>query len=1199
MNIIKKQANLHVIFIMVLITVLLFVPILRSAATAMASTTPTQWADVKSFPISSGIIDEVSCASSVDCVAMGSDGDPLYSTVGGVTWKAGTIPTTSYLLSAVSCTNFLNCVAVGYNYTVSTGDVGVALISADGGVSWQAVTLPADISALSSVSCTNQYDCIAIGNYSPNQFGTAIEITTTDGGLNWSKITLPQADNGLESISCATALDCIAVGSYYNGSTTSGFAISTVNGGISWQADSMQTGITNLNYVTCPTALDCQSSGIYYDGYSYSPTVIHTTDGGLTWESGVFFDFVESILSISCETVSDCFAVEGQPNNGTATGALYQTTNGGSTWNEIPIPSDVGGLYGISCYSASNCIAGGIGIGDGPVVIRSNDSGVTWTDSSLPINGVTLNEISCPTVSNCVSVGDFQNSLGNVGIAVSTTNGGLTWNDFIFPQKLSSLLSVSCGSAFDCVAVGFYSDGSNFTGAIFSTTDGGLTWNQASTMPGLAYFQSVSCSNSLDCMTVGSNSKSLTVSLTSTDGGLAWNVNTAPPTIGDLFNVTCSSSTDCMAQGYESTTLNSSTTFSPEIYYTVDGGYNWNIATIPLNTDVITSISCVNSFDCLAVDYNGTSMSTSDGGMTWSQKSAAPAGTTLKSVSCSSVLDCTAVGYSLITGIPTAVAINTSDGGLTWSQEDLPPSAKELRGVSCPNALDCFTVGDGYNPNSYELILNTGPNINRVSPNTGDISIGTLVTITGSGFIGINTVMFGSTPATNFTVESGTTIKAISPPESLGTVNITVTGYGGTSQITNSDEFTYLNEGAYHPLNPTRIVDTRAGATDPSTYAGNSIGPGSSLDIPVINTDYDGVPSSATAVIANITALDSTQNNDYLTVYPTGIVRPNTSVLNINANERPVSNVVEIPIGLNGSISVFNYSGKVDVLIDIEGYVGPSSDMSGLFNPVNPFRIADTRMNSGYQYSGQTLSKGKILNLVVTGQSSGSNTIPSSNVEAVLLNITETNASSDGGYLTVYPTAALPNSPPDTSTLNFNAWQSVSNRVIVPVGVDGQISVYAGSSSADVVVDISGWFTGNSVSSTGNKFIPVSPVRIADSRDGSGLLLQGHPLQPGNLNELGNPDSIQTFGVSGDNIPSTAIAVVVNITTTNTTTNGGYLTEFPGNSAPQGTSDLNWNRGETVANCAIISLSSSGIFNVANAISSSDVIVDVTGYYVK
>ena len=81
--------------------------------------------------------------------------------------------------------------------------------------------------------------------------------------------------------------------------------------------------------------------------------------------------------------------------------------------------------------------------------------------------------------------------------------------------------------------------------------------------------------------------------------------------------------------------------------------------------------------------------------------------------------------------------------------------------------------------------------------------------------------------------------------------------------------------------------------------------------------------------------------------------------------------------------------------------------------------------------------------------------IPTSGVGAVALNVTVSNPLA-GGFLTVFPSEA---SRPNASNLNFVVGQTVANMILVPVGSDGRVALFNGSSAkVDVIVDVLGWF---------------------------------------------------------------------------------------------------------------------------------------------
>jgi uncharacterized repeat protein (TIGR02543 family) len=79
------------------------------------------------------------------------------------------------------------------------------------------------------------------------------------------------------------------------------------------------------------------------------------------------------------------------------------------------------------------------------------------------------------------------------------------------------------------------------------------------------------------------------------------------------------------------------------------------------------------------------------------------------------------------------------------------------------------------------------PTITNLNPSIGDAVGNNSIVITGTGFTNASAVMFGSKPATSYTVNSPTQITAVSP-SGTGTVGVQVTSPGGTSSASN---FTY------------------------------------------------------------------------------------------------------------------------------------------------------------------------------------------------------------------------------------------------------------------------------------------------------------------------------------------------------------------------------------------------------------------------
>ncbi len=85
----------------------------------------------------------------------------------------------------------------------------------------------------------------------------------------------------------------------------------------------------------------------------------------------------------------------------------------------------------------------------------------------------------------------------------------------------------------------------------------------------------------------------------------------------------------------------------------------------------------------------------------------------------------------------------------------------------------------------------------------GPTAGGNTVTINGNGFTKATAVYFGSTAATNVTVNSnGTQITATAPAGSAGTVDVTITTANGTSATSSADQYTYDAPPAVSGVSP-------------------------------------------------------------------------------------------------------------------------------------------------------------------------------------------------------------------------------------------------------------------------------------------------------------------------------------------------------------------------------------------------------------
>lgn len=362
--------------------------------------------------------------------------------------------------------------------------------------------------------------------------------------------------------------------------------------------------------------------------------------------------------------------------------------------------------------------------------------------------------------------------------------------------------------------------------------------------------------------------------------------------------------------------------------------------------------------------------------------------------------------------------------------------------------------------------------------------------------------------------------------------------------------------GAYVPLCPTRVLDTRTTGPVPA---------GGHVDVQIAGTG--GVPASVSAVVINLTAV-TPDTNGYLTAYAAGTSRPGASNLNFLTG-RTVANLAIVPVSPGGQIALFNGSaGPTHMLADIQGYYvsGTGSD-NGTVTPLSaPTRILDTRLGSTSVAPGASIAV----------QVGGAHGIPSG-IGAVAINLTVTRPAA-GGYATAY---GADSARPGASTLNFVAGQTIANLAIVPVSPSGQIRLYNGSSgTTHVVVDVQGYVQAGTAANAGG-YVAQTPARLLDTRLGSG------PIGGGSAITLHLPPGAATAG-----------AVAINLTVTGPT-GRGYITAYPSGTARPTSSNLNFLTGQTVAGLAIVPVGADGTVTLYNGSPGSvQLVADLEGYVV-
>jgi hypothetical protein len=190
------------------------------------------------------------------------------------------------------------------------------------------------------------------------------------------------------------------------------------------------------------------------------------------------------------------------------------------------------------------------------------------------------------------------------------------------------------------------------------------------------------------------------------------------------------------------------------------------------------------------------------------------------------------------------------------------------------------------------------PTITAISPTSGPTAGGTSVTITGTGFVNGATVRFGATQSATVTVNSATSITAVSPASlTAGPVTLTVTTSGGT---VNFSSFTYnATAPTVSSFSPTSggIGFTLVTITGTNFLTGSTVRFGTSAFVPaqVLSTTQlrVTVPTGATTgaiTVQTVNGLTGTSRSNF-----TVVARPVLSTMT------PISGLVGSTVTITGT----------------------------------------------------------------------------------------------------------------------------------------------------------------------------------------------------------------------------------------------------------------------------------------------------------
>ena len=218
----------------------------------------------------------------------------------------------------------------------------------------------------------------------------------------------------------------------------------------------------------------------------------------------------------------------------------------------------------------------------------------------------------------------------------------------------------------------------------------------------------------------------------------------------------------------------------------------------------------------------------------------------------------------------------------------------------------------------------------------------------------------------------------------------------------------------------------------------------------------------------------------FVALTPDPINNPTTSTLNFPLADNR-ANGVTVDLSATGTLSA-TYLGEAgptattQLLFDVTGYFVPGTSGASYVS-LTPARLLDTRDGTGL--SGP-FSSGVARTFAVTGHAG----VPL-NAVAVTGNLTVTGQTSPG-FVALTPD---PINNPTTSTLNFPLADNRANGVTVDLSATGTLSAtYLGeagpTATTQLLFDVTGYFVPGT---SGASYVSLTPARLLDTRDGTGL----------------------------------------------------------------------------------------------------------------
>jgi hypothetical protein len=803
------------------------------------------------------------------------------------------------------------------------------------------------------------------------------------------------------------------------------------------------------------------------------------------------------------------------------------------------------------------------------VVLVAEDSGVPLKRiPGVVFSVVTAVVTCCGLVAGAGSAAAAATPAAAAHRAAAVAAPGGTWgtvHEVPGQTAPSAASSISCTSPGNCAAGGSAGDGAD--GFVMDETNG--TWGAAQTISGEV--TSVSCASPGNCVAGGNYGggigswQAFVIDETAGSWGpvqevpgfTALNVDNS----GSVSSVSCGSAGNCVAGGHYRDSSGHDQAF---VVDETDG--TWGTAqevpgTAALNVGGyagVSSVSCTSAGNCSAGGWYNSDSShdyeafvVDETGGSWGTAQEVPGSAALNtggnagvnSVSCTSAGNCAAGGWVADAG--GAFVVDETAG--SWgTAQDVPGIAAlntgksaQLLSVSCASAGNCAAGGwytDSSNATQAFVVDETAGSWGTAQEVPGS------ATLNARGFAKVYTVSCasaGNCAAGGVYTDSSRHDQAFVVDESAGS-------WGTAQEVPGTAA---LNTGGNAGVNS--VSCPAAGYCAAAGGAENSSG----LEPFIVNE------ASATS---------------------TSISPSSPAVIYGDEQAGRVSVTVTSPYGTPGGTVTVSSGGATLCTVTL------ASGSGSCVLPATGLPVGTAQLTASYNGSTDFATSTSAAASLTVSQAASTTALSLSpaaiaygdeQAEQVSVIVSPQYAGTPAGTVTVSSRGATL----CTATLASGSGSCVLPATGLPVGTAQLTASYNGSTDFAMSTSAAASLT----VITAPAYNPVTPVRILDTRNGTGGYTA--PVGPGKT------ISLQVTGVHG--VPSTGVtAVVLNVTATGPTASS-FVTVYADGQARPITSNLDFARGQTIPNLVVVPVGADGRVDFYNDAGNVNLLADLAGYY--